>query len=216
MIPYRRQRVHLFVRDDGLFIAWIIGCRTILEYMGRLGGGQQIQLVRLRRLRCRARRHRHHAAEDLSRAPFGLLDEVARQFHATGAVLNIPAMLITALVTIVLVIGIKREVWRASTRVIVTVKVAVVLMFIAFCARYVPFPEYWHPFIPKDAGAWPLRYVEASCAARRAPFFAHIGFDARSRRRRRRRAQPAAATCTRGILGSLAVCTVFASRCRWC
>ena len=67
-----------------------------------------------------------------TRAPF-VYDEALGQFHATGAVLNVPAMLVTVVVTVVLVIGIKES--ARFNAVIVTVKVAVVLMFIALAIR---------------------------------------------------------------------------------
>ena len=59
--------------------------------------------------------------------------------------LNIPAFLIVAAVTVLLVYGI-RESARTNTMIVI-IKVAVVVFFIAFGAFMVN-PTNWHPFLP--------------------------------------------------------------------
>src|SRR5205085_4790342 len=65
------------------------------------------------------------------------------------AVFNLPAIIIIALVTTLLVIGIKES--ADVNNVIVFIKVAVVLLFIVAAAHAVN-PANWHPFIPPNAG----------------------------------------------------------------
>src|SRR5256886_4800886 len=65
------------------------------------------------------------------------------------AVFNLPAIIIIALVTTLLVIGIKES--ANVNNVIVFIKVAVVLLFIVAAAHAVN-PANWHPFIPPNAG----------------------------------------------------------------
>src|SRR5438477_8446511 len=81
--------------------------------------------------------------------------------------LNLPALVIVVLVTILLVYGI-RESARANT-IIVIAKVAVVVFFIAF-GSFMVNPTNWHPFVPNGFGG-----VMSGAAI---VFFAYIGFDA--------------------------------------
>ena len=81
--------------------------------------------------------------------------------------LNLPALVIVILVTILLVYGI-RESARANTTIVI-VKVAVVVFFIAF-GSFMINPTNWHPFVPNGFGG-----VMSGAAI---VFFAYIGFDA--------------------------------------
>ena len=81
--------------------------------------------------------------------------------------LNLPAFLIVALVTTVLVYGV-RESAHANTAIVI-VKLAVVIFFIALGAFYIH-PENYHPFMPSGLGG-----VMSGAAV---VFFAYIGFDA--------------------------------------
>jgi APA family basic amino acid/polyamine antiporter len=82
-------------------------------------------------------------------------------------ILNLPAVLIVALITWVLVVGVKESAWFNT--VMVVVKIAILLFFLALGLRYVR-PENWTPFAPNGIqGIW----TGASLI-----FFAYIGFDA--------------------------------------
>ena len=124
-------------------------------------------------------------------------------------VFNLPAVLIIAAVTILLVIGIKES--ATFNNIIVFVKVAVVLLFIAFAAHAVV-PANWHPFIPpqtvKDgvpvAGLFGWSGVFTGGAI---VFFAYIGFDAVSTAAQE--AKNPQRDMPIGIIGSLLVCTVL-------
>ena len=111
-------------------------------------------------------------------------------------VFNLLAALITAAITILLVRGIKE-----SARVndfIVVLKIATLLFFVAVGAFFVK-PANWHPFFPGGfSGVW----MGASLM-----FFAYIGFDAISTAAEE--CKDPARDMPRGILGSLAVCTVL-------
>jgi basic amino acid/polyamine antiporter, APA family len=109
---------------------------------------------------------------------------------------NISAALIIALLTIILVIGIK-----ASSRfnvVIVMVKLLALAFFVLLGAFYIK-PENWSPFAPNGFAG-----IRAGAAA---AFFAYIGFDAVStvseETRNPKRDLPI------GIIGSLIVCTII-------
>src|SRR5213593_953938 len=109
---------------------------------------------------------------------------------------DLPALLIVAAVTVLLIYGI-RESARTNTAIVVT-KVAVVVFVIAFGA-FMVHPTNWHPFLPKGIGGM------MSGAA--IVFFAFIGFDAVSttaeETRNPQRDMPI------GIIASLIICTVL-------
>ncbi|HEX2769899.1 MAG TPA: amino acid permease [Geobacteraceae bacterium] len=84
-----------------------------------------------------------------------------------GAVINLPAILIVLLLTVILVIGIKES--ARFTGVMVFIKVVTVLVFILVGISHVN-PANWHPFMP-----FGLKGVIAGAAI---VFFAYIGFDA--------------------------------------
>jgi basic amino acid/polyamine antiporter, APA family len=110
--------------------------------------------------------------------------------------LNLPALLIVAGVTVLLVYGI-RESARTNTAIVIT-KVAVVVFVIAFGAFMLQ-PPNWQPFLPNGIGGM------MSGAA--IVFFAFIGFDAVSttaeETKNPQRDMPI------GIIASLIICTVL-------
>ena len=122
----------------------------------------------------------------------------------TPAVLNLPAVIIIAIVTTLLVIGIKES--ANVNNVIVFIKVAVVLLFIVAAVRAVN-PANWHPFIPAntgDRGAFGWTGVMAGAGL---VFFAYIGFDAVSTAAQE--AKNPQKDMPIGIIGSLLICTVL-------
>ena len=125
------------------------------------------------------------------------------------AIFNLPAVVIIALVTTLLVIGIKES--ANVNSVIVIIKVAVVLLFIVGAAHAVNTAN-WHPFIPpqtvKDgvpvAGEFGWSGVFTGAAI---VFFAYIGFDAVSTAAQE--AKNPQKDMPIGIIGSLLICTVL-------
>jgi APA family basic amino acid/polyamine antiporter len=115
---------------------------------------------------------------------------------ASSPPLNIPAALIVALITVLLVVGIK-ETSRFNS-IIVAVKLAVILFFIGFGIFFVK-PANWTPFLP-----FGLTGVMTGAAI---VFFAYIGFDAVSTTAEETR------NPTRdlpiGIIASLLICTLL-------
>jgi APA family basic amino acid/polyamine antiporter len=135
-----------------------------------------------------------------SLSPEGRVAFEAWQLHPTvfgiPIIFNLLAVIITALITWLLVRGV-RETARFNNAMVV-LKVATLLFFVAVGAAFVR-PENWHPFFPGGLrGVW----QGASLI-----FFAYIGFDAISTAAEECR-NPAR-DMPRGILGSLAVCAVL-------
>jgi APA family basic amino acid/polyamine antiporter len=183
----------------GEFIAWVIGWDLILEYA--LGAatvavgwsGNFVTLLHQLGVTFPA---------SISAAP-GTIVKVAGGDPVT-AVFNVPAVLITIAVTLLLIIGVSES--ATVNAVIVVIKVAVVLIVIGAGALYID-PANWHPFIPPNTGTFGEYGWSGVLRGAGVIFFAYIGFDAVStsaqEARNPQRDMPL------GILGSLAICTVL-------
>ncbi len=144
--------------------------------------------------------HAQAAHRDLAALGQAVLDN-ARIFNAAPRFLgvpilfNLPAFCIVALVTWVVLVGI-RETARFNTALVV-IKLGILLFFIVLGACYVR-PENWTPFAPNG-----LKGISGAAAI---IFFAYIGFDAittaAEETRNPQRDMPT------GILASLVICTV--------
>ena len=129
--------------------------------------------------------------------------------HMT-AYFDLVAFLAIALVTTVLVIGIKESANLNSA--IVMVKVSIVLVFIVVAALYFfrnPERYYtnWRPFIPPNEGTFGHYGWSGIARGAAVIFFAYIGFDAVSTAAQE--AKNPKKDMPIGILGSLVVCTIL-------
>src|SRR5881409_181896 len=119
------------------------------------------------------------------------------------AIFNLPAVIISAIITTLLVIGIKES--ANVNNVIVFVKVAVVLLFIGGAAHAIN-PANWHPFIPPPEGPGLYGWSGVMTGAA-IVFFAYIGFDAVSTAAQE--AKNPQKDMPVGIIGSLLICTAL-------
>jgi APA family basic amino acid/polyamine antiporter len=183
----------------GEFVAWIIGWDLILEYA--LGSatvavgwsGYLVSILHDGGIQFPAA---------LSAAP-GTIVTLADGATVT-AVFNLPAVIITALVTALLVVGIKES--ANVNSVIVIVKVAVVVMVIAVGAMFVTTAN-WHPFIPPNTGTFGEYGWSGILRGAGVIFFAYIGFDAVSTAAQE--TKNPSRDMPIGILGSLVICSVL-------
>ena len=121
----------------------------------------------------------------------------------TGALINLPAILIVAAISWLCYVGITQS--AAVNAIIVAIKVTVIVLFLVVMFNYIN-TDLWHPFIPPNEGGstygWSGIYRGATLV-----FFAYIGFDAVStaagEAKNPQRDMPI------GILGSLLICTVL-------
>src|SRR6266498_473957 len=195
----------------GEFVAWIIGWDLVLEYamgaatVGVGWSGHFLSLLDYFGV---------HVPAKLTQAPFDFCTagEFAANvagctqagWFATGAYVNLPAIFIVALMSYVLVIGIKQS--ATVNNVIVITKVTIVLAVIIFGLQYVN-PDNWKPFIPPNAGEWGTYGWSGVLRGASLIFFAYIGFDAVSTAAQE--ARNPQKDMPIGILGSLFVCTVL-------
>ncbi|SDN88961.1 amino acid/polyamine/organocation transporter, APC superfamily [Methylobacterium phyllostachyos] len=179
----------------GEFFAWLIGWDLILEYA--MGAAT--------------------VAVGWSGYVTSILKDVgivipAQFAHAPGtpidgggtALFNLPAVLIVALITLLLMRGTKES--ARFNNIMVAVKLTVVVAFIALGWGHVNTAN-WHPLIPDNDGTFGHYGYSGILRGAGVVFFAFIGFDAVStaaqEARRPQKDMPI------GILGSLAVCTIL-------
>jgi APA family basic amino acid/polyamine antiporter len=183
----------------GEVFAWIIGWDLILEYaMGAatVAVGWSGYIVSL------LRNVGITIPPTLAAAP-GTVVKLADGSTVTGIV-NLPAVLIIAILTTMLVLGTKES--ARLNNIMVAVKLVVVVAFIALGVFFIK-PSNWHPFIPANTGEFGNFGMSGILRGSAVVFFAFIGFDAVStaaqEARKPQRDMPI------GILGSLVICTVL-------
>jgi APA family basic amino acid/polyamine antiporter len=183
----------------GEFIAWVIGWDLILEYA--LGAatvavgwsGNFVTLLHQLGIGFPAA---------ISAAP-GTVVQLANGTSVT-AVFNLPAVLITIAVTLLLIRGVSES--ATVNSIIVVIKVGIVIVVIAAGALFID-TSYWHPFIPENTGTFGEYGWSGVLRGAGVIFFAFIGFDAVSTSAQE--ARDPQRDMPRGILGSLAICTVL-------
>jgi basic amino acid/polyamine antiporter, APA family len=210
MIPIAGSAYTYGYATLGEFFAWIIGWDLILEYLFAAStvavgwSGYAVSLLRDMGI---------HIPEQYTQAPFNHIAPTDAGFNVyriftegwvkTGAVINVPAMFIVGIITVLLVVGIRES--ATFNNIVVFIKVAVVLAFIAFGLAYIN-RENWSPFIPPVTPDGKYGW-EGITRAAGVIFFAYIGFDAVSTAAQE--AKNPQRDMPIGIMGSLAICTVL-------
>lgn len=210
MIPISGSAYTYGYATLGEFFAWIIGWDLILEYLfaaATVASGWSEYVVSFLHefgvtipAAFTAAPYNHVAPPD---AGWNLWRLFTEGWVSTGAVLNIPAMVIVAIITVLLVIGIKES--ANFNNLVVAIKLGVILLFLAIGAAYLNMDN-WQPFVPPAEGPGKFGWGGVLRAAG-VIFFAYIGFDAVStaaqEAKRPQRDMPI------GILASLAICTIL-------
>jgi APA family basic amino acid/polyamine antiporter len=183
----------------GEFVAWIIGWDLVLEYAlsaTTVAIGWSGYIVSfLKDFGIHIPAHWQAAR--------GTVVTLADGTTAT-ALFNLPAVLIIAIVTTLLVVGIKES--ASVNNVIVFIKLAVVILFIVMAAPHIN-PDNWHPFIPPNTGDREHFGFSGVVAGAAIVFFAYIGFDAVSTAAQE--AKNPQRDMPIGIIGSLIICTIL-------
>ena len=124
-------------------------------------------------------------------------DKIPFIFEKIPVAINMPAVIIVLILTLLLIKGVKESTRVAS--IMVGVNLFMIISFVLIGSHYVK-PENWHPFLPVDP-------VGGILMGTFTIFFAYIGFDAIStaaeETEKPQRDLPAA------ILGTLIICTVL-------
>lgn len=199
MIPIAGSAYTYAYATLGQLLAWIIGWDLILEY---LFGAATVAVGWSGYVVSFLKDFGIHIPTALSSAPFK--HSPGTGWESTGAIINLPAMVIVSICTYLLYVGIKES--AKVNNLIVFVKLAVLGLFLVFGAMHV-IPDNWVPFIPENTGEFGHFGWSGILRGAGVIFFAYIGFDSIS----------ALAQETKnpqkdmpfGIIGSLIVCTII-------
>jgi APA family basic amino acid/polyamine antiporter len=199
MIPVAGSAYTYAYATLGHFVAWVIGWDLVLEYgvaAGTVAVGWSGYFSAL------MADLGFPIPEALRNAPIAI--SATHEVSLTGAIANVPAVALIALLTILLIIGIRLS--ASFNNLMVLVKIAIVLLVIGFGLSYVN-PDNVTPLIPPNQGTFGEFGWSGVLRASGVIFFAYIGFDAVSvaaqEARNPQRDMPI------GILGSLFICTVL-------
>ncbi len=212
MVPVAGSAYTYAYATLGELFAWIIGWDLVLEYAvtsSTVAHGWSAhfrELIPLFGL---------HVPKSVATAPFDYVAETGK-FVTTGSYLDLPAILITFIITVILVKGIRES--AGFNAVMVAVKICIVLLVIGVGVFFIN-PANWHPFAPfgysgvsffghtlfgKTApGGEPLGMIAGAAII----FFAYIGFDSVSVHSEESR-KPARDVPI-GIISSLLICTIL-------
>jgi APA family basic amino acid/polyamine antiporter len=156
----------------GEALAWFIGWNLLLEYAisaSTVAVSWSAYVVSL------LSDAHIHLPEVLVNAPLGL--DAHDHLRATGAIVNVPAMLIVAAMTWVLYVGV-RESARANT-IMVALKVAIIVIVVTVGLKYVDARNF-HPYIPPNAGSFGHFGWSGVLQGAGIIFFSYVGFDTAS------------------------------------
>jgi len=168
----------------GELIAWIIGWDLVLEYgvgAATVASGWSSYFT------------------DFLKSTFNITlpaSIAASHYDPAHGIINLPAVLIVLLITLLLIAGTSES--SKVTNVAVLIKVAIVLFFIVVGAAHIHTAN-WHPFLPFGVGG-----ISSGASL---IFFAYIGFDQVSTAAEE--VKDPDKTMPRGIILSLTICTVL-------
>ncbi len=198
MIPVSGSAYTYGYATMGEFIAWIIGWDLILEY---LFGSATVAVGWSGYVTSFFADFGLVIPPSMCQSPF-IFDHTG--WSLSGSIINFPAIFIIAIMTTLLVIGIKES--AKFNNIIVMVKVVVILLFIGFGISHIDIAN-WSPFIPENTGSFGHFGWSGVLTGAAVVFFAYIGFDAVSTTSQEainpKRDVPI------GILVSLLVCTIL-------
>lgn len=223
MIPVAGSAYTYSYATLGEFFAWIIGWDLILEYLFAAStvavgwSGYVVSLLHDFGINIPVELSAASGTKLINIPDMGwkpetpqLLKSLSEQginsslLEHTTAFINIPAMLIIAVIAILLVVGVKES--TKFNNIMVIVKVSVIIMFIAIGAYFVKTIN-WTPFIPVNTGEWGHFGWSGIFRGAGVIFFAYIGFDAVSTAAQETKNPQK--DMPKGILGSLGISTIL-------
>lgn len=181
MIPVAGSAYAYAYTSVGEFLAWLVGWNLVLEYSvgaSAVAGGWSAYVV------------------GLLKSAGIILPVEWTMVPADGGVVNLPAILITLFLTLLLVRGVKESV--TVNKILVGVKLLAIFLFLFLAGPSVD-PMNWEPFMPFGFSG-----VSAGAAV---IFFAYLGVDSIATAAEETK-DPAHDMPT-GIIGSLLICTLL-------
>jgi APA family basic amino acid/polyamine antiporter len=110
----------------------------------------------------------------LTNAPLGKTDGTLHHLAATGAIVNLPAVLIVAALTYLCYVGVKQS--ARANNLMVLVKIVIIVVFVIAGLKYVS-TDLWHPYLPTNTGQYGQFGFSGVLQGAAIIFFAYIGFD---------------------------------------
>jgi len=199
MIPVSGSAYSYTYATLGEGVAWFVGWNLALEYMmsaATVAVGWSGYVVNL------LEEFGLHLPDALTNAPVAKAAD--HSLVTTGAIVNLPAVVIVAALTWVCYRGIRESAWMNNLMVVI--KVAIIVLFIVVGLAFVD-TSLWRPYLPENTGdpghfGWSGVMMGAGII-----YFAYIGFDTAAttaqEARDPQRDVPA------GILGALLISTVL-------
>ena len=212
MVPVAGSAYTYAYASLGEIFAWIIGWDLLLEYgvgAASVAHGWSHYFADFLAIM------NIHLPRAYTDAPFDF-NPATGKFVSTGAIVDLPALLISAFLTGVLIIGIRESV--SFNTIMVAVKLAVIALIVAVGVFYID-PQNWQPFAPygysgisffghtiagqHGPGGEPLGVIAGAAIV----FYAYIGFDSVSTHAEE--ARNPSRDVPIGIIASLTLCTVL-------
>jgi basic amino acid/polyamine antiporter, APA family len=200
MVPVSGSAYAYSYATLGEFTAWFVGWNLVLEYAvaaATVSVGWSRYFVKLVEL------IGIQLPTAFTTAPFQTAG-AGLHIVTTGAIVNLPAVFIAAVVTAICYVGIKQS--SFVNAIVVAIKVTIVVLIIAFGIFFVN-TDNWTPFIPPNTGTPGEFGWSGILRASGIIFFAYIGFDAVSTAAQE--ARNPARDMPIGILGGLTICTLL-------
>jgi APA family basic amino acid/polyamine antiporter len=172
MIPVSGSAYTYSYATLGEAIAWIIGWNLSLEYMmsaSAVAVGWSEYVVNL------LSEWGVHFPAALTNAPFGKTD--GGGLGLTGAVVNLPAVLIILGLGWVCYVGVRES--STANSIMVVIKVLVIVIFVLAGASFID-ADNWVPYIPDNTGKFGEFGWSGVLQGAGIIFFSYIGFDAAS------------------------------------
>ncbi len=197
MIPVAGSAYTYTYATLGKFLGWFIGWNLVLEYLAAsstvaVGWSGYFNDFML------------HLGMPIpamfNGAPIAM--QGFNHFVTTGSLINLPAVLLVAFITTVLVIGVTTS--ANFNNAMVAIKLTIVLVVIFACYSYIV-PENHVPFVPPSTGEVGHFGWTGVFRATGVLFFSYIGFDAVSVAAQE--AKNPQRDIPLGMLGSLVICT---------
>jgi APA family basic amino acid/polyamine antiporter len=183
----------------GEALAWFIGWNLLLEYAisaSAVAVSWSAYVVSL------LNDAHIHLPVALTSAPLGL--NAQDHLEWTGAIINVPAILIVMAMTAVLYVGVRES--ASANSIMVALKVAIIVIVVIAGLKYID-PGNFKPYIPPNAGTWGHFGLSGVLQGAGIIFFSYVGFDTAStmalEARNPQRDLPL------GILGALAISAVL-------
>jgi len=169
MIPVAGSAYSYTYATLGEAVAWFVGWNLSLEYMMSAAtvavgwSGYVINVLEELGI---------HLPPALINAPVG--KGPGHTLVATGAIVNVPAVLIVIALTWLCYVGIKQS--ARLNNIMVVIKVAIIVLFIIAGLAYIDTAN-WHPYLPANTGESGAFGWSGVLTGAAIIFFAYIGFD---------------------------------------